>query len=209
MRYCAAVFSLFAFALLAVSDQKFGELVGNPPVGKVKAGQTLEVPYLTWGGDQGFFTANGGLETTKGSIYDQEGLKLKFVNGDNFVEQTRRYIKGETPFIRGTMSQMGMASEICGKNPETTPVVILQLTWSAGDYIVSRGAIKTLNDLKRDGRKVKIAVQQGGPHIGLIQDALDAVQLSRNDVEIVFVQDLTGPKGPADAFRKDESIDAA
>lgn len=209
MRYFAALAGLLVCGLMALSDQKFSDLVGNPQFGKVKNTSPLEIPYLTWGGDVGFFYANGGgVDTAKGSIYANEGLNLKFVKGDDFVEQTKRYIKGETPFIRGTMSMMGMASEICGKNPETTPVVILQLTWSAGDYIVSRGNIKTLNDLKRDGRKVKIAVQQGGPHVGLIQDALEAVQLSKNDVEIVYVPDLTGPKGPADAFRKDDSIDA-
>lgn len=207
MRYVSAVLGVLLCGLVALSEQKFVDLVGNPQVGKVKNKQTLEVPYLTWGGDEGFFYANGGLETKKGSYYDKDGLKIKFVKGDDFVEQTRRYIKGETPFIRGTMSMMGMASEVCGKNPETTPVVILQLTWSAGDYVVSRKDLKTLNDLKRD-RKVKIAVQQGGPHVGLVYEILEAVKLTKNDVELVFVTDLTGPKGPADAFRKDKSIDA-
>jgi ABC-type nitrate/sulfonate/bicarbonate transport system substrate-binding protein len=208
MKYFYALAGLLMFGVMALSEQKFSDLVGNPQVGKVKNAQPLEVPYLTWGGDEGFFYANGGETTQKGSIYDQEGLNLKFVKGDDFVEQTKRYIKGETPFIRGTMAQMGMASEICGKNPETTPVVILQLTWSAGDYIVARKDIKNLNDLKRDGRKVKIALQQGGPHPGLVHEVLEAVRLTKNDVDIVFVQDLTGPKGPADAFRKDPTIDA-
>src|SRR5581483_1115703 len=208
MKYFYAVIGVLGCALIATSGQKFSDLVGNPQVGKVKNSQPIEVPFLTWGGDEGFLYANGGEITQKGSIYGQEGLTLKFVKGDDFVEQTRRYIKGETPFIRGTMSMMGMASELCGKNPETTPVVILQLTWSAGDYIVSRKNIRTLNDLKRDGRKVKIAVQEGGPHIGLVYEVLEAVKLTKNDVDLVLVKDLTGPKGPADAFRKDDSIDA-
>lgn len=207
MRYVVAL-AVLTLGVFALAEQKFSDLVGNPQPGKVKNAQVLEVPYLTWGGDEGFFYANGGETTQKGSIYANEGLNLKFVKGDDFVEQTKRYIKGETPFIRGTMAQMGMASEICGKNPETTPVVILQLTWSAGDYIVTRQGLKNLNDLKREGRKVKIALQQGGPHPGLVHEALEAVQLTKNDVEIVFVADLTGPKGPADAFRKDQSIDA-
>ncbi len=203
---------VLAFAALLGSmsisaEQKFSDLVGETQVGKVKAG-TLEVPYLTWGGDEAFFFANGGIDTAKDSVYDKDGLKLKFVKGDDFTEQTRRYLKGETPFLRGTMSMIGMASEVCSKNPDTIPVVLLQLTWSAGDYIVARKNVKTLNDLKREGKKVKIAVQQGGPHVGLVYEVLEAVQLTKNDVEIVFVADLTGPKGPADAFRKDESIDA-
>ena len=209
MRYLWASVAILLFTLFGFSQQqRFGELIGSPQMGNVKNTAVLEIPYLTWGGDEAFFHANGGLETQKGSTYDQQGLKIKFVKGDDFSEQTRRYIKGETPFLRGTMSMIGMASEVCGENPETIPVTILQLTWSAGDYVVARKELKTLNDLKRDGKKVKIAVQQGGPHVGLVYDILEAVQLKKNDIEVVFVEDLTGPKGPAELFRKDKSIDA-
>lgn len=209
MRYLLAPAVILLSALFGFSQQqRFGELIGSPQKGNVKNTAVLEIPYLTWGGDEAFFHANGGLETQKGSTYDQQGLKVKFVKGDDFSEQTRRYIKGETPFLRGTMSMIGMASEVCGENPETIPVTILQLTWSAGDYVVARKDLKTLNDLKRDGKKVKVAVQQGGPHVGLVYDVLEAVQLKKNDIEVVFVEDLTGPKGPAELFRKDKSIDA-
>ncbi len=208
MRYSLSALALLMFASVGFGQQRFAELVGNPQAGKVKNAQTLEVPFLTWGGDEAFFYANGGVETQKDSIYDKLGLKIKFVKGDDFVAGTRRYIKGETPFLRGTLSMVGMASELCGEAPETTPVVFLQLTWSAGDYLVARKEFKTLNDLKRDGKKVKIAVQQGGPHVGLVYEILEAVQLKKEDVEIVFVDDLTGPKGPAELFRKDKTIDA-
>ena len=50
---------------------------------------------------------------------------------------------------------IGMASEVWGC-PETTPVVILQLTWSAGDYMVARKEIKSLNDLKRDCKRSRL-----------------------------------------------------
>ena len=95
-----------------------------------------------------------------------------------------------------------------GPTRGTKPVVVLQLSWSAGDHIVSRAPLKTLNDLKREGKKVRIACQQGGPHVGLLYDALAAAQLTKNDVEVVFVPDLTGEKGPAELFRKDATIDA-
>ena len=203
MKYVSALVATLLFGIV-VAQQRFTTLIGSPQMGAVKATQTLEIPFLTWGGDEGFFYANGGLQTQKDSTYDKQGLKIKFVKGDDFSEQTRRYIKGETPFLRGTMSMIGMASEACGENPETLPVVIMQLTWSAGDYMVARKDLKTLNDLK--GKK--IAVQQGGPHVGLVYDILETVQLTKNDVEVVFVDDLTGPKGPAELFRKDKSIDA-
>jgi len=206
----------FVIALLAVlflsptifGQNLFSDLVGQGAVGDVKPKVWLEVPYLTWGGDVGFFVANGGLETKKDSVYNKLGVSIKLVNGDNFAEQVRRYRSGETPFLRGTTSMIGMASEVCGSNPKTKPVVILQLTWSAGDHIVARKDIKTLNDLKRQGKKVKIAVQQGGPHVGLVYDVLNAAQLTKADVQLVFVPDLTGAKGPAELFRKDGTIDA-
>jgi len=104
---------------------------------------------------------------------------------------------------------IGQASEVLGADPRTKPVVILQLTWSAGDHVVARQALKSLNDLKsKTGKKVKIACQQGGPHVGLVDDMLRAAQLKWSDVDVVWVPDLTGPKGPAELFRKDATVDA-
>jgi ABC-type nitrate/sulfonate/bicarbonate transport system substrate-binding protein len=80
----------------------------------------------------------------------------------------------------------------------------MQLSWSAGDHIVARKAIRNLNDLKNK----KIVCQQGGPHVGLLYDSLAAAKLNRSDVTIVWTKDITGPNGPAEAFRKDPSIDA-
>lgn len=208
-RFVGCLVALLMCANFGYAQKRFSQLVGPVAVSEVKSKNPLEVPYITWGGDVGFFVANGdSLTTQKGSIYDKMGLNLKFTNGDDFVGQVRNYMTGETPFLRGTMRMIGMASEVVGNDPRTKPVVIMQLTWSAGDHIVSRKEIKTLNDLKGMNRKIKIAVQQGGPHVGLIYDVLEAAQITKKDVEIVFVQDLTGHKGPAEAFRKDDSIDA-
>ncbi len=186
------------------AQQKFKDLVGPVTAQPVAKSNTISVPYLTWGGDVATFLANGDLKTKGGSIYQKQGLDLQLTAGDDFVGQVRNYMAGKTPFLRGTMHMLGMASEVVGSDPKTKPVVILQLSWSAGDHIVGRKAIRSLNDLK--GRK--IACQQGGPHVGLLYDSLSAAKLSKSDVEIVWVSDLTGPKGPAEAFRKDESIDA-
>ena len=192
------------------AQQRFSDLVGPVGVEPVKAGNTLSVPFLTWGGDVATFVANGNsLKTAKGSTYDKLGLSLNLTKGDDFVQQVRDYLAGKTPFIRGTFDMLGQASEVLSADSKTKPVVILQLTWSAGDHIVAREGIKTLNDLVRaDGKKVKIAVQQGGPHPGLIYKVLQAAQVKADKVELVWVQDLTGPKGPAELFRKDQTIDA-
>jgi ABC-type nitrate/sulfonate/bicarbonate transport system substrate-binding protein/outer membrane protein OmpA-like peptidoglycan-associated protein len=185
------------------AQEKFKTLVGPVQVAAVPKG-TLSVPYLTWGGDVATFLANGDMKTKKGSTFDKLGLDMQLVPGDDFIGQVRNYMSGKTPFLRGTMHMLGLASEVIGSDPRTKPVVILQLSWSAGDHIVGRRTVKNLNDLK--GKK--IACQQGGPHVGLLYDSLSAAQIAKNDVTIVWVKDLTGANGPAEAFRKDPTIDA-
>lgn len=203
---------LTSFWLLAVcclaspilGQQKFSALLGDVKVQPVANNATLEVPYITWGGDVATFLANGDLQTQPGSIYEKLGLKLKLTPGDDFPNQVKDYLSGKTPFLRGTVHMLGQASEVLGADPRTKPVVVLQLSWSAGDHIVARGAIKTLNDLK--GKK--IACQQGGPHVGLLYDSLAAAQLAKEDVQIVWTKGLTGPEGAAELFRQDNTIDA-
>ena len=195
-------------AQLGMAQKPFTELVGSVNVRPVKKSEFTNVPFITWGGDVATFLANGGLQTTPNSTYGKMGLKIKLTPGDDFVGQVKNYLNGDSPFLRGTMRMLGQASEVLGKDPRTKPVVILQLSWSAGDHLVSREAFKTLNDLRHEGRKVKIACQQGGPHVGLLYDSLDAAKINRDEIEIVWVDDLTGPNGPADAFRNDDSIDA-
>ncbi|MEM8678676.1 MAG: ABC transporter substrate-binding protein [Planctomycetota bacterium] len=201
MLFCLCVSLLVG----STSAQKpFADLVGNVKVESVKQGDSLTVPFITWGGDVATFLANGGLETQPGSIYQSEGLRLKLVNGDDFPGQVKDYVSGKSPFLRGTFRMLGQASEVLGKDPRTKPVIILQLSWSAGDHIVAREAIKSLNDLK--GKK--IACQQGGPHVGLLYDSLAVANIPRSDVEIVWVDDIAGPNGAAQKFRDDPTIDA-
>ena len=186
------------------AQERFAELVGQVAAQPVRADSTLSIPYITWGGDVVAFHANGGLSTKEGSEFANHKLKIKFTPGDNFVEQVKNYLKGETPFLRGTMRMLGQASEVIGSDPRTQPVVFLQLSWSKGDHIVARSDIRSLDQLK--GKR--IACQQGGPHVGLLYDSLTQVKLVRNDVEIVWVSELTGEHGPAELFRIDPSIDA-
>ena len=186
------------------AQESFRQLVGNVPVRPVVKTDAVQVPYITWGGDVATFLANGNLQTQSGSIYQQQGLKLNLTAGDDFVGQVKDYLSGKSPMLRGTFRMFGQASEVIGADPRTKPVIILQLSWSAGDHIVAREGLKSLNDLK--GKK--IACQQGGPHVGLLYDSLSAAQLTNSDIEIVWTKDLTGPNGAAELFRKDPSIDA-
>ena len=193
---------------VAAWAQSFADLVGDvavQPVASPQQSGTVQVPYITWGGDMVTFYANGGLQTTSGSIYQDLGLDLSLTAGDDFVQQVRDYLSGKSPFLRGTYRMMGMASEVIAQDPRTEGVVVMQLTWSAGDHLVSRGGLKTISDLK--GKTV--VLQQGGPHVGMLADVLEAAGLSWNDITIKWAEDLTGsPNSPAEMFRNDSSIAA-
>ena len=99
---------------------------------------------------------------------------------------------------------MGQASEVLGSDPRTKGVVIMQMTWSAGDHMVAREGIKTVTDLK--GKTV--AVQQGGPHIGMLDDILKTAQLDWSDINVKYFDALSGEGSPVEAFRNDTTISA-
>jgi ABC-type nitrate/sulfonate/bicarbonate transport system substrate-binding protein len=164
----------------------------------------VEVPFILWGGDVATFLANGGLVTRPGTLFHKQGLRLKLTRGDDFDKQVENYLQGKSPFLRGTMSMLGQASEKVGKSENSRPVVFLQLTWSAGDHLVARPDCKMLSDLK--GKK--IALQKGGPHVGMLNDILRTASLTWQDIQPVWTDDVTGDKGPAALFRKDAGVDA-
>ena len=187
---------------LAHSQQNFSSLIGTNSVSPVNSTSTLIVPYIVWGGEAALFYANGGLQTKPGSIMAQQGLTLKLVPGDDFVGQVKNYLDGRTPFLRGTFRMLGQASEVIGRDPKTKAVVFGQMTWSAGDHFVARSSIKRISDL----RGKKIAIQTGGPHVGMLYDMLRTARLSKADIDLIWLDDLTGAEGPAEAFRKDPKI---
>ncbi len=186
-------------------ETRFADLVGPGAVGAVTATAPLQVPFITWGGDMATFYANGGLTTRPGSLFQKQNLNLRLVPADDFIQQVRDYRAGKTPFLRGTYHMVGLASEVIGSDPRTKGVVILQMTWSAGDHLVARDNLRTLSDLK--GKTV--ALQQCGPHVGMLDDVLRSAQLSWNDIKVVWTKDLTGTaEAPSEMFRKRADIDA-
>ncbi len=212
MKFLTFAVLLFACGVLYADPQPFKDFVGNVPVEDVKQGP-IQLPLILWGGDLPFLMANGGVETKPDSIYGKMGLKIKIVHGDDPIQQTRDYISGKSPFLRMTMRMTGLASELLNSDLKTKPVMVLQQTFSAGDHIVFRedesnienGKIK--NPTQLTGLKgTKGCLQAEGPHIDLLEDSLKAAGLTWDDVEIVWVKDITGENGPAEKMRKDPSI---
>ena len=204
---------LFAVCMILSTTlfaESFASKVGDVSVGEVKAG-TYQVPYILWGGEYPTIFANGGLETKTGSIFQKQGLSLKMVPGDDFHQQVRDYLSGKSPFLRGTLGMFGQASELINKDPRTKGVYILQMTFSQGDHCVSTEEFKNLEDLKRiaQTRKIKVALQEGGPHVGMLDDLIQLTKLNWNNFEIVWTKDLFGtPNSPASVFSdRSKSID--
>ncbi|MBN1900644.1 ABC transporter substrate-binding protein, partial [Candidatus Sumerlaeota bacterium] len=199
------IISCLMLGISGFAEERFVDLVGNVSIGAVTRTKPLMVPYITWGGDMVTFYASGGLRTQPGTIFQKQGLDIQLTAGDNFIQQVKDYLSGKTPFLRGTFRMIGMASEAIGRDPRTQGVVILQLTWSAGDHMVVRQQIKKIDDLK--GKT--IVLQKGGPHVGMLDDILKTAQIKWEEVKIIWAADLTGsPDSPAEMFRKDANIDA-
>ncbi len=194
-----------AFAALAIAGsdaraqgRRFADAVGPVTVGPVREGGSYDLPFILWGGEAATFHANGLSLTTKpGTIFASQGFTFRLTPGDDFVGQVRNYLAGRTPFLRGTFRMIGMAAEVLSQDPRTQPVVLGQMTWSRGDHLVGVAAIKTVKDL----RGKRVALQEYGPHVGMLDDVLKTGGLQWSDVRVVWVKDITGPNGPAAAFK--------
>ena len=202
LKYNLMCLMFLCLVLPAHAQERFADAVGPVTINSVTSISPLVVPYITWGGEAALFHANGGLKTKPGTIMEKQGLNLELVPGDNFQQQVRDYLSGKTPILRGTFRMIAQASEVIGRDARTKPVVFGQLTWSAGDHFVGRATIRKISDL--NGKK--IAIQKGGPHVGMLYDMLKTARLSKSNVQIVWVDELTGAKGPAERFRNDTSI---
>ena len=176
-------------------------------VGNVKSGQYTQVPLITWGGDIATILANGNsAKTTSNSVFGQKGLRLNLVREDDFKKQVEAYLRGDTPYLRGTMGMINMAADVISRDQRTKPVIVYQMTWSnGGDCMVVKPGIKTAKDLK--GKTV--ALQTYGPHVGYLAKILKDAGLSMKDVVIRWTKDLTGTDNtPAEALYE-PGIDAA
>ena len=193
---------------------KFSDVIKRTAVKPVEAGNIVRVPLITWGGDVATILANGGKRTQRGGVFTEEGLNFELVRQDNFVEQVKEYLQGKSPYLRGTLGMINIATDALSNDPKTKPVVIYQMTWSTGgDAMVVKGNIETPKDL--NGKT--IAIQQFGPHVDYLATTLRDAGLSWSDVRIRWMKELTIPPydtqgrdiDPASAMRSDPSIDAA
>src|SRR5688500_9505920 len=180
--------------------------VVDTPVGAVASGP-VQVPIITWGGDIATIYANGNAKATaRDSIFGKAGLNLNLVREDVFAKQVGAYLSGKSPYLRGTMGMINMATEVASRDPRTKPVVIYQMTWSAGgDALVVKGGVKSARELK--GKSV--AVQAYGPHVDYLAKVLADAGLSMKDINVKWVADITGSGNSPAAALREGGVDAA
>jgi outer membrane protein OmpA-like peptidoglycan-associated protein len=212
LRVAGSVLGLLLAVPAALAAPKY---VDSPPlaqvldkvaVGDVAAGP-VQVPLITWGGDIATIHANGNqAATARGSAFGGEGLELNLVREDVFSKQIEAYLKGRSPYLRGTLGMLNLAADVLERDPRTKPVVIYQLTWSAGgDALVVKPGIGTAKDL----RGKTIALQAYGPHVDYLTKILGDAGLSARDVKLRWLPDLTGTgNAPLAAFQQAD-VDAA
>ncbi|MBU1567418.1 MAG: OmpA family protein [Proteobacteria bacterium] len=215
-RHISFFLGVFLFFAMVAAAGAAVEFIAAPPltevvkdaVGDVRSDPGgVRLPLITWGGDIATIYANGNTtNTAKGSIFDREGLQLQLFRSDDFKKQVQAYVKGETPYLRGTLGMISMAAELLSRDPRTKPVIIYQHTWSnGGDCLVVKPGLNTAADLK--GKT--IAMQAYGPHVDYLATLLRDSGLKMSDVKIKWVKDLTGTtNSPSEAFY-DATIDAA
>lgn len=167
-----------------------------------------EIPLksITWGGDVAT------IYTEMEGIFEQNGVSVKLEREDILSKQVEACLRGETPYLRGTMGMINAAAEVF-KRQGIDLVVIYQLTWSVGgDAMVTRKQIKKPGDL----RDRTIALQLDGPHMDYAANILANANVPLEKVRIKWLQELTLPTAdtggriidPVSAFQQDSKLDA-
>ncbi|CCN40091.1 putative ABC-type nitrate/sulfonate/bicarbonate transport system, periplasmic components [Vibrio nigripulchritudo FTn2] len=171
----------------------------------VKDSHKYSMPIISWGADVATIYANGAKVTTDGSLIAPTGFYLELERQDRFQDQIKDYMKGKTPFLRGTMSMINLAAASVKGNDDLTPVVISQLSWSeGGDALVVKGGLKPKELCDKT-----IAINAFGPHLNYANRILKDAGCEVDKVDFFYTRDLTGTEQtPAEALF-DDSVDAA
>ena len=143
--------------------------------------------------------------------------KSLFPNGIKVVDDPNRQLQdvlqGKTPFLRQTVGSAVMLIDAL-KDEGVEMEVFHSVTDSyGGDVIVARG-IKSIDELKQKldaGETVTIAIQFGGPHMGMLVDLLHSIEhtLADKSVEIKYTKNLFDKGSAEEAIASDKSIDLA
>lgn len=208
MKRFVTVFSL----CLAINGQssfaspgdRLAEVVTDP-VRDCAPGWNENMPLIAWGADGVVAYANGASLENDGGPLGGAGLPLALTVEDSFAAQLRSYLACETPYLRGTLGMLAAAAPVTEFDPRTEQIVFFKHSFSAGDGIVAREGIESISDLAGQ----RIAIQADGPHVDFVGRILADGGVSFEEVEIVWVADLTGDGDTPAAAISEGRADAA
>lgn len=205
--WVAATLALSAFIAPPSSAQitPLGDQI-TTGVSDCRVQETLAVPMITWAGDFVSFYANGAQSATQvGSLFEALGLSADLYIQDDFQAQLADYLACRSPFLRGTQGMINLAADVTEADPRTEMIGIYKLTFSKGDHLVVRAGISELADLQDQ----KIAIMSYGPHVDFLGRLLGDAGITLNSVDLIWMDALSGPGSPAEAFAQDDTIAAA
>jgi len=204
----------FATSVLAVETvtptPMISDNMPSPGTYQYSEGTCVPMPLITWGADIATIHANGDVaNTASGSIFDTLGVDLCLNREDNFRDQVRAYLRGDTPFLRGTADMIVSAGEVLCQDASTCPEIFYNLSRSAGGDILLGNNDRGVTDLNSLRGKT-IGLQLDGPHMNLLVETLALANMTQDDVNIVWFEDLgfDGANSAAHAFQAGE-VDAA
>jgi len=202
----AAALSVVTLANAALADpgDRLAETVTDP-VRDCAAGWNENMPLIAWGADGVVAFANGRSLENDGGLLGDANLPLTLSVVDSFETQLRDYLSCDTPYLRGTLGMLAAAAPVTEFDPRTEQIVFFKHSFSAGDGIVAAEGIEKISDLA--GKRV--AIQANGPHVDFVGRILADGGLSFDDIEIVWVEDLTGDGDTPSAAFADDRADAA
>src|SRR5215471_17138887 len=186
-------------AVTGVSDYKKENLNGK---------LIVEFPINVWPGWAPIIVANGGLEPSDQSVFAKKfGFYVRLAIVDDPVKARDLFAAGQSHVLWGTLDMIALFAPELVKDSRTVPVVCQQIDFSAGgDGVVSRGDIRSINDLRSfGGKKKKVVLAQNSPSHYLIMSLLIDAGIDPNDIDFKWASDAPSA---AKIFLNDSSFDA-
>ena len=190
-----------------INAEPLSRVLADTAVTAIKKGERIQLPVNSRCGDIVTVLANGAQPYTQpGSAFNTAKLDYQLVLEKNFPTQLENYLSGKSPYLRATIGMINMAAGALSQDPRTKPVIIYQMSWSAGaDALVVKPGINSIKSL----RGKTIALQAYGPHVDFMSKILHDAGLTVDDVSLRWLPDLTGTaNSPVAAFQQDD-VDAA
>jgi ABC-type nitrate/sulfonate/bicarbonate transport system substrate-binding protein/outer membrane protein OmpA-like peptidoglycan-associated protein len=186
-------------AVTGVSDytqeQKDGKLI-------------VKFPINIWPGWAPIIVANNGMAPNEGSVFFKKyGFYLQLSIVDDPVKARDLFASGHSHVLWGTLDMIALFAPELAKDSRTVPVVCQQIDWSdGGDGVVSRGDIKSINDLRmKGGQRRKVVLAQNSPSHYLIMSLLIDAGIDPAEVDFRWAADAPAA---AKIFVQDKSFDA-